>query len=489
MIPSLVEFPTELLYIICTSFCYHCQLKCSCSRSLSIWNHRETLQNEILGFKALRHLCLVNKLLRSVAQPLLYHHLSPFYWDWRHRRSPLLLPFLRTISQVPSLADNIRELDVRYILAVETRDHRLPSLLRSLAFTFPDKKNRKSDDSTESDLGNHLINSLLCLAPNLETVCLGILPGWNFPLMAATGADHLHGEQRHALQCLKTLSLTGPAVRQDPSAFDGIDNLLASAPNLRNLRLQELTYSPPSHLLRNIRRLELDHVPLCSGAHLRHMLQDCTELEEFHYTGPTLDADTTAEMGGGPFGSELLDALAPARPTLRCLEVRYAPQHLAPCIKNTHPAIASLKPFARLQRINLSTGLGVPVAIAKQHQFFALGAQTSCFADLLPASVTVFCPPCWPESILALGASVRRSSNNNNNDDDNTSSEERRDFLPHLERVELEHGLANVDALSRSRSWTRRRSDLQRAFVGSGVDVNFAQDRISSVHSQWHVEG
>lgn len=459
MAPSLVELPTELLHSICTSFCYHCQSKCYCSRSLSIWNHREKLQNEILGLKALRNLCLVNKLLCSIAQPLLYHHLSPFYWDWRHRRSPLLLPFLRAISQVPSLAQSTRELDIRYILAVETRDYRLPDLLRSLDFTFSDSEDYQPDDNSESGLGSLLINALLCSAPNLETVCLGILPGWTFPLLTAGGAD----KTRHLLfQCLKTLSLTGPAVPRDLPAFDGIDNLLASAPNLRNLRLQELTYCPPSHLLRKVRRLELYHVPI-TGTSLNEMLQDCTELEEFHYTGTSFDAGTT-EMG--TFGIEMIDSLAPASNSLRCLEISYA--NHAPCIKNTHPDIASLKHFSKLERINLSTGLGA-VAIQKQHQYFTFGAQS--FADLLPDSVRVFCPPCWPESILALAASVT----------------ERHEF-PNLERVELEHGLSNLDAFSRSRSWTRRRADLKRAFMSSGVDVEFAQDRDSSVHSQWHIE-
>lgn len=458
MAPILAELPTELLYIICTSFCYHCQSKPRHSRSLSIWDHREKLQSEHLGLSALRSLCLANKLLCGVAQPLLYHHLSPFYWDWRDRCRSLLLPFLQTISRVPSLAESTRELDIRYIISVETRDYRLPALLRRLLVsTLLADKDCVLDHLAEFNLENLLIQVLLCSTPKLETACLGILPGWKFPLMAA-GA---HDDERHSLLSLKTLSLTGPAVNSNLSVFDGIDKLLASAPNLRNLRLQELTYCPPSHLLRKVRRLEVCHVPM-SCASLRNMLRECTELEEFHYTGMSFDAGVT-EMG--TFSIEMIESLAPARNTLRCLEISYA--NHTPCIKNTHPEIASLKHFTKLQRINLSTGFGA-VATQKQHQYFTFGRQS--FAEILPDSVKVFCPPCWPETILALAASVQRKE------------------FPNLERVELEHSLWNFGALSRSSAWKRKRANLKDAFIDVGVDINFAEDRDVSTLSQWHTE-
>lgn len=460
MAPSLAELPTELLYIICTNFCYHCKSKShSHSRSLDIWDHREKLQSERLGLSTLRSLCLTNKLLSSVGQPLLYHRLSPFYWDWRDRRRPLLLPFLQTINRVPSLAESTRELDLRYIISVETRDYRLPALLRRLlASTLLADKDCVLDHLAEFNLENLLVQILLCSMPKLETACLGILPGWKFPLMACTGAHH---DERHVLLYLKTLSLTGPAVNSNLPVFGGIDKLLASAPNLRNLRLQELTYCPPSHLLRQVRRLEVCHVPM-SSASLRDMLRECTQLEEFHYTGMSFDAGVTDR---GAFGIEMIESLAPARDTLRCLDISYA--NHTPCIKNTHPDIASLKHFTKLQRINLSTGFGA-VATPKQHQYFTFGMQS--FADILPDSVQVFCPPCWPDTILALAASVQRKE------------------FPNLKRVELEHGLWNFGALSRSSAWRRKKATLKDAFVDIGVDVSFVEDRDVSTLSQWHTD-
>lgn len=422
-----------------------------------MWDHRAHLQNESLGLVTLKNLCLVSKPFCGVAQPLLYHHLSPFYWDWRHRGNPLILSFLRTIHQIPSLAKSTRELDIRYILPVETKDHRLPALLRTLASTRSGDQDYMLDPNSESELGNLLIRSLLSLTPNLEMACLGILPGWKFPSMAA--GDHV--KEGHALLSLKTLSLTGPAVLRNPTAFQGIDSLITNAPNLLNLRLQELTYCPPSSLLRKVRRLELCRVPL-SCTMLKKMLQECNELEEFHYFGASFDAGTT-EMGA--LGIEVVDALAPATGSLRCLEINYA--NHAPCIKNTHREIASLKQFMKLERLDLSTGLGA-VAVQKYHQYFTFGNQS--FADILPNSVKIFCPPCWPESILALAGSV-----------------DRREF-PNLERIELEHGISNFNAFSKSSAWTRSRASFKRAFTDVSVDVSFAEDRNTSELSQWHVE-
>lgn len=495
MAPTLAELPTELLHIICASLCYHCQSQPRPgSRCLSMWDHREQLQREHApGLRALRSLCLASKRLCGVAQPLLYHHLSPFYWDWRRRSKPLLLPFLQTISRVPGLADSTRELDVRYLIPAETRDYRLPSLLHRLLATLApsliaDKESSLLDvDTAESNLENLLVQVLLCSTPKLETACLGVLPGWEFPLLAAAApigkAQHADGELHSTLSSLRTLSLTGPAVNSSnwtAGAFDGADTLLASAPNLTSLRLQELTYCPPSRLLRNVRRLELRHV-LVSGAGLKNMLRECAQLEEFRYTGAPFDAGVTEK---GPFGIEMVEALAPARDTLRCLEISYASPLLAPCIKNTHPDIASLKGFTKLERINLSTGFGAGAsqpALTSQlststgsspHRFFLTFGRQS-FADILPGSVRVFCPPCWPETILALAGARRGQCE-----------------LPNLERVELEHGLSGFDAwLTRSSAWKRKRASLQDAFVDSGVDINFAEDRQASAgFSQWHTE-
>lgn len=449
MAPSLVDLPPELLFMVCANLCYHCQSKCCGLRSLHIWDHRERLQEKLLGLEALRNLCLVSKLLCSVAQPILYHHLSPFYWDWRTRRCPLLIPFLRTIGQVPNLASGTKELDIRYILSVETKDRRLPALFRTLAPTLPGSKDWILDEDSASQLGNLLIKALLCSTPNLETACLGILPGWNFPLMAVEA----HDKERLPLLSLKKLSLTGPAVLKCSSAFEGIDNLLASAPNLQVLRLQELTYYPPSCLLRKVRRLELCNVPISRTA-LKEMLRTCIDLEEFDYSGTSLDVGTRET---GALGIEMVDALAPAIDSLRSLEISYT--NYVPCIKNTHPEIASLKHFTKLERVNLSSGLGA-VTMHKYPQYFAFGNQS--FAEILPDSVQVFCPPCWPESILAIN----------------------RHEFPNLRRIELEHGLSNVAAFSRSRAWTKTKATLKCALAAGGFDVSFAEDRDSSTFSR-----
>lgn len=436
--------------------------------------------------EALKNLCLVNRLLCDVAQPVLYHHLSPFYWDWRHRISPLLLPFLQTISRVPSLAASTRELDIRYIIPAETNDYRLPALLRTLTSTLLDNDSCELDENPEAYLANVLVKVLLCSTPNLETACLGILPGWKFPLLQTV--SNTHSNQRHALLSLTTLSLTGPSIMSNAPAYAGLDNLLASIPNLQNLRLQELTYYPPSHLLRKVRRLELCHVPI-SGTHLKEMLHECTALEEFHYKGISFDAGVTRM---GPIGSELVDALSPAASdTLRCLEISYA--NHTPCIKNTHPEIASLKHFGKLERLNLATGLGAlgnntasiessygnhhtrsegdfgvsPRGLGRQ-QYLTFG-KVACFEDILPDSVKVFCPPCWPESILALASSVVA-----------------RKGFPSLERVEMEH-----DGQHLGPNWmtkARNRDNLKTAFADGRVAVSFAEDRKSLGFSQWHVQ-
>lgn len=479
MATNLHHLPVELLNIICTSLCHHCQGKDdSRSRSLSTFHHRHTFLDESVqhGFKALRSLCLVNRRLRDVAQPILYHHLSPFYWDWTQRRSPLLLPFLRTIGQNPQLAGNTRELDMRSILPHESKDYRLPALLSSLASSFPGHQDhiQSQHSHSEAEHENALVEMLLCALPNLETACLGISAGWTFPIMAAAAGENGDPGRSALWLSLKAVSLVvGAAITGSPSVFSGIGSILANAPHLQDLRLEGELLVCGGGLPRTLRRLELHSVRM-SCSDLARMLQDCTALEEFHSFGTSsssssLSSDSSsADMG--TFGEAMVAALAPASQSLQCLRVSHL-DHV-PCIKNTRPGgMPSLKHFAKLARIHLSTGLG-PAAAAvapRRPQYWAFGQQS--FADMLPDSVRVFCPPCWPESILALAASVERCE------------------FPALERVELEHGLQGFGDFARSKCWKKRRADLASALTAVGVDVCFAQDGEALPLVQWHTGG
>lgn len=469
---NFIDLPSEVLYSVFANLCYHCRWSGSNTRPLNLWDQRESFRTERSGLETLKSLCLTNKLLYSVAQPILYHHLSPFYWNWNTRVTPLIVPFIRTLHQDPSLGEFTKALDMRYIIPAETEDSRLLPLLQSLAvklqispFHIPD------DDLSENGLGKLIMNMLLCLTPNIETACLGIIPGWDFSLLASVLADKAQKMGTYPLQSLKTLSLTGPPVLRNMAAFRGIDTLLANAPNLQDLRLEELTYCPPGHLIRNIRRLELHHVQL-SDADMEEMLHHCTELQEFHYS----DISYTSGVAETEvvFGTKIVEALKPASArTLRCLEISYA-NHAARCSKNTNTQIASLKDFVKLERINLSTAGPRTIHVSARRpdncssHIGPLAEQS--FSDILPRSVKVFCPPSWPEQIYDLAASVRR------------------DEFPNLERLELEHDVSLYNTISRNRGWMRRRVELKDALIAVGVDVSFAEDRKYLKTPQWHID-
>lgn len=439
---GITEVPAEVLITIASALCYHCERRHDPSRPLNIWDQRELLQKDNDGLRSLRSLCLTNKLLCSVAQPILYHHLSPFYWNWRVRTKPMLVPVMQTLLEIPSLADRLMDVDIRYIVSSEIETYNARRLLHALAQRFPVRNGLPGDNDSEIDIENLLMNYLLCLAPNLEILCLGIIPLWSFSTFSGAVRDgHTSG-----LHSLRTLSLTGPKTPETSGSFRGVGQILANAPNLQTLRL-DLDYLPPSMFIQNLQKLEL--TVDFGRSELKEALRQCLRLQEFYFSGNTYSAHESA------VGSEIIQALEPAQDTLRCLKIGYMNQ--TPCIKSVYSSIASLRQFRSLQHVDLSKGLGM----FEQRSLYVLPARSESFVDMLPDSIEVFCPPCWPEALLGLADAVARGR------------------FPNLRLLELEHGLSNFNAMIKSRSWAKSSIELRRILDTVGVDVTFARDRVT----------
>lgn len=347
------------------------------------------------------------------------------------------------------MAKCVVELDIRYLIAAETHEGVLVPLLESLADTFHISLPKDWPNVPKNAIGNLIMSFFFCLAPNIETACIGLIPGWTFSNVSETAKSG----RSTMLQSLKTLSLVGPPTPRSCTAYQGVNDLLSSAPNLQSLRLDALTYTPPAHLVSNLRRLEIKNGEI-SHAALREMLKSCTQLQEFHYTRIFHD-QSGSELRG--LGSEIVEALEPSKNALRCLKIRYANQ--TPCIKNTNFNIASLKHFSKLEHLDLSMGL------PSEQKIWSIPG-TQAFVDMLPDSIRSFCPPCWPDDLLGLAEAVGQGR------------------FEDLKKLELEHGLDPKGGILHSGSWTRKKHKLRTAMKVIGVDVTCIGEWVDE---QWHV--
>jgi len=98
---SLGTLPRELLELVIATLCNHCEKFSSPDRG--------SLCHEAWKRIALVHLCLVSRVTRAIAQPLLYHSFSSYSSS---EGSDRLLLFLCTVIERPDLAAAVRELQL-----------------------------------------------------------------------------------------------------------------------------------------------------------------------------------------------------------------------------------------------------------------------------------------------------------------------------------------------------------------------------------------
>lgn len=219
--PPYHNLPIEVLYLICSQFCAHCQDQRLSARSPMGSDSKRTLLS----------LSLSSRLLRSVAQPLLYHRI-PRWYSW------LLL--LRTLRMRPDLAGCVRQFEqLRYDVAPWANDRELQEVkdaARELLLEVPGDAEFGSAQREDVSPHNFCLEVLLSCFPNLQSLHMLLEKEGHHP---ETGLPHL----AHRFSSLKAAGL--PQLRHlkiDTECISGYDlhnpgvlALLSAAPNLEQL--------------------------------------------------------------------------------------------------------------------------------------------------------------------------------------------------------------------------------------------------------------
>src|SRR3569833_1989301 len=108
----LLDLGPYILHDVCTALCRHCRPK-----TISLgWHENSFLECDDAGY-SLASLSSTCRLLRDIAQPVLYHDVDP----------KALMPFLRTLMARPDLAARVRSFsNSRSGVSEFTAEDRLP---------------------------------------------------------------------------------------------------------------------------------------------------------------------------------------------------------------------------------------------------------------------------------------------------------------------------------------------------------------------------
>ncbi|KAI0471014.1 hypothetical protein GGR56DRAFT_125432 [Xylariaceae sp. FL0804] len=263
---GLLDLPNEVVHEICRMFCHHCTIPDNDSyRFLPAW-----VREHRFALTSLSRSC---RLLRAVAQPLLYHEL------WLEYSGPHY-QLLRTLMENPTLAQHVRYFEdaergldmsgsdeVGLPLSLEDTAGRL-GLNLEVAINY-DGASREDIEVTKA-----YSVILALIAPNLDTLSLCSRYRAN-PSAAFRGSNI-------QFTCLRSLHFFH---WNSEGGFDLEDfrDLLQIAPNIEYLKLYMCLKVSSSDLpLANVRTLQFSFSYL-SAAHLLNVVRACPKLAQFSY--------------------------------------------------------------------------------------------------------------------------------------------------------------------------------------------------------------
>jgi len=324
----LLDLPIEIVRSICGMLCPHCA-----SITDKADSHRTYHRNRHAGVQSLNNLSKTCKVLRSVAQPLLYHDVAP-------RR---LTQFLRTLVARPDLAALVRAVsNASYVRESFEEDY--VSDVEAAALSAGIVMDR--EETPRWYRCEAVFEILLAYLPHVETA--GYTVSYKFD-----PGEFLVDTSTAPLFSLRHLLLSAPAGLFD---LERCQDMLTMAVDLESLRCFGRTLVPDEMpTLRVLRSLSFRESFL-GYEDLVTILAACPLLEEFSSDAlawkpehPNLNSETTA--------GECLRALKMREMTLRYLDLNldgsgvYIPRKL---IEDGETRLAD---FDRLETLGVPAGL------------------------------------------------------------------------------------------------------------------------------------
>ncbi|CAJ2502721.1 Uu.00g101150.m01.CDS01 [Anthostomella pinea] len=307
------ELPTEVLSLIFSKLCLHCQTdRGSTAHDVSF--RRDDQQHDdpswyLKEHQALFSVCLASKRLYGIAQPVLHHAFMPGYGDSRRSSRSTwdgrLTAFMRTMTERRDLASMVRRVYINHYLIerIDLQQAEYAFGHAAAALGIDDYWTPEPFLTTtpgycvtlqwQQELGGAVVQMLVLLLPNLQH--LGLQVNHEFPFREYPAAVAFSAVGNSAGQSLKTLDIA-LHVKKSKQRMQILllgkqaQAILKMAQNLSTLNLHMLrttSNEPTLNVLRNLRVLRVTHSRV-SEEGLEALLCSCSNLETFVYEATTL---------------------------------------------------------------------------------------------------------------------------------------------------------------------------------------------------------
>lgn len=360
----LLDLGPYILHDVCTALCRHCRPK-----AIRLgWHENAFLECDDAGY-SLASLSSTCRLLRDIAQPVLYHDVDP----------KALMPFLRTLMARPDLAARVRSFSNSRSGASEfTAEDRLLIQAGATAagITLPpewaDSTSRLSDRGLVDGL---ITDHLLACLPRLAQL------------------HHTKGRYQVLGRLLEPAGLVLDSLQRlelglwdNEAVFslkaDRNATLLTAAPNLQCLKVHLCVYVEPGLPFQNIRLLRITNGCL-SESSLQNLVSACPKLEAFGYDRTWQDWFGGEEISPG----SAQRILRTCKDTLRCLNLDFGSYYLDECEGRAwwgEEYFESFRDFQVLERLVIS-----PVWIRGSKV-----PGNDALVSILPESICTLSIPC-----------------------------------------------------------------------------------------------
>ncbi|KAH8686451.1 hypothetical protein BGZ61DRAFT_454490 [Ilyonectria robusta] len=378
--PQLLDLPVEILQAICQQLCAHCTSGSDFTPPKRLETGSPSLpdvsrpKNDTKALIALSQTC---RKLYPIARPVVYHEYVSEQWKTSH-----VAGFFRTILERPDLAALVQR------LSLASKDFEEPSslsiqgqLIRDnlvLPPGFDGKLYMANIDESREDCTIHNTWSELCVDLILST--LPNMTQLHLSILSYSPYGALLPQSPTLLSALKAIQLETKGI--NGFHLETCAGLLTKPANLERLQLTLCTSIGRRLDLGTVRWLKLVDCMLFRE-HVHTLAESCPNLETFisHNRNATLDdVDHCTPRA-------FAEGVLPCKDTLRHLEIHFVDRSAGQVVPNY--SIVSLKEFGSLKTLIL-TGDCVGLLDASMILHGTPGDQSEVavsFVDLLPPSI------------------------------------------------------------------------------------------------------
>lgn len=376
---QLSTLPNEVLYLICSKLCQHCQID-PLENSLPHVDDESRRKDEK---SALSNLSLTSRHMRGIAQPILYHSLHI------HSIDPLDLYARVRHSQI-HLSDCVRIASIRHDedRKVSEEDTRV---LKGIAASL---NLGHLQYCAYSRLKLCLLEMLLAQIRNVESLDLTITFRNHKDAFTSLRHPDIEGHPATVLSALRVLQIRSHRKIWFP--LERVTLLFAAAPSITHLHFDQcvgLAAPGLQQQLGAVTHLKFTESYLAWDA-IRNVVRSCARLESFRFLGT--NSSNVMEGAPEPFTPrEAVDALLPHRTSLRELYLL-----LSVCSEMMDPVaedmVDDLAEFTALEALALDSfcmctpeWMHQPEGEADEDSA-GENTRANCLSDMLPPTVKSF---------------------------------------------------------------------------------------------------